>query len=124
MTNPTTVPCKWCDTPTTMTGTQCCDFCWELYRRIFRTPQLAQRMLTAARLDRLGLSAAELEFAQSLNQYGGLELHRDDPAFQQAQTLAARGHAVIGSGRGPGGRFHRVTLTPTLEELFDAQACQ
>lgn len=44
-----TVPCQWCDTPTTMTGTECCDGCWELSRRIRIDPDMAGRMLMTMR---------------------------------------------------------------------------
>lgn len=41
------VPCKWCCTPTAMTGTKMCDGCWELERRISANPELARRILAA-----------------------------------------------------------------------------
>ncbi len=40
------VPCKWCDTPTLLLGTQECDSCWELRRRLDAAdPGLVRRML-------------------------------------------------------------------------------
>lgn len=42
-----TVPCKWCGVPTPMTGTKCCDNCWEMASRIFAYPALAEKMLAA-----------------------------------------------------------------------------
>lgn len=30
------IPCKWCETPTTMLGTKECDFCYELRNLIER----------------------------------------------------------------------------------------
>ena len=42
------VPCKWCGTPTAMLGTEMCDGCWELDRRIGVNPELARRILAAA----------------------------------------------------------------------------
>lgn len=36
-----TVPCKHCETPTPMTGTEMCNRCWELDTRIRHNPELA-----------------------------------------------------------------------------------
>jgi len=41
----TTVPCKICSEPTTMTGTCLCDRCWELDRRISDNSIIARRIL-------------------------------------------------------------------------------
>jgi hypothetical protein len=40
-----TVPCKWCEEQTPMTGTKQCDRCWELSHRIEADPDLAQKMI-------------------------------------------------------------------------------
>lgn len=40
-----TVPCGLCETPTKSTGTQRCDRCWELERRIDSDRELARRIL-------------------------------------------------------------------------------
>lgn len=45
--SPTAIPCVWCGKPTLMTGTKCCDRCWELDRRIRGQPELARKMLEA-----------------------------------------------------------------------------
>jgi hypothetical protein len=42
---PTTVPCKWCDTPTEHLGTKCCDRHWELQQRVAAEPAMALKML-------------------------------------------------------------------------------
>lgn len=42
-----TVPCRWCKTPTTMTGTEMCDPCWGLKNGIEHNPVVARRMLEA-----------------------------------------------------------------------------
>lgn len=39
-----TVPCSWCGTPTTYTGTKHCDPCHELDKRISGSPELAARI--------------------------------------------------------------------------------
>jgi len=39
-----TVPCKICETPTTMTGTGLCDRCWELKRRTEHDPKIAKKI--------------------------------------------------------------------------------
>ncbi len=44
MTPEKTVPCIWCGTATTFTGTKHCDPCHELDKRIFDNPELAARM--------------------------------------------------------------------------------
>ena len=41
----TTVPCRWCGTPTEMTGTQECHKHWELRHRIESEPAMARRIL-------------------------------------------------------------------------------
>jgi hypothetical protein len=40
-----TVPCKICGTPTTFTGTELCNRCWELKSRIEMYPELARKIL-------------------------------------------------------------------------------
>ena len=40
-----TVPCKYCSTPTPMTGTELCESCWELERRIEMNLELAEKIL-------------------------------------------------------------------------------
>lgn len=42
---PETVPCKWCGEQTPMIGTQECNSCWELSRRIEAHPEIARRMV-------------------------------------------------------------------------------
>ncbi len=42
---PETMPCKWCNSPTRMFGTQMCDRCWELEHRIKMDPELSRKML-------------------------------------------------------------------------------
>jgi hypothetical protein len=42
---PETVPCTWCGTPTTYTGTKHCDPCHELDKRISSSTELAARMV-------------------------------------------------------------------------------
>ncbi len=44
-----TVPCRWCQSPTTMTATRECDTHWELRRRITAEPTIAQRILNAVK---------------------------------------------------------------------------
>jgi len=39
------VPCGLCDTLTDSTGTERCNRCWELERRIERDPALARKIL-------------------------------------------------------------------------------
>jgi hypothetical protein len=39
------VPCKLCNTPTTFTGTELCNRCWELKSRIEMHPELARKIL-------------------------------------------------------------------------------
>lgn len=40
-----TVNCRICGTPTPMLGTERCDRCWELERRIRFDPEIARRIL-------------------------------------------------------------------------------
>jgi len=39
--------CKFCGDPTPMTGTKCCDRCWELETRIRKDIHLAKKILVA-----------------------------------------------------------------------------
>lgn len=41
------IECRLCTGPTTMQGTRLCDNCWELERRIQRSPEIAARILAA-----------------------------------------------------------------------------
>lgn len=43
----TMVSCAWCNEPTKMTETKCCDNCYELERRIKMDPSIANRILRA-----------------------------------------------------------------------------
>jgi hypothetical protein len=44
-----TVPCKWCGTPTPMTGTRLCNRCWELDSRIGLDLDLAEKIVARYR---------------------------------------------------------------------------
>lgn len=45
------VPCKWCQTPTPMTGTKECNRCWELRTRIEWDPQLANKIMKSLEVE-------------------------------------------------------------------------
>ena len=79
------VPCKWCSAPTAMTGTNMCDGCWELERRIERNPDLARRILAA-----LGADGAQQENLQALFRSTGYV------TSSQASTLASLAVATVG----------------------------
>jgi hypothetical protein len=46
-----TCKCKWCGVDTTSLGTKECDNCWEMRHRIDNYPELAEKMLKAAKED-------------------------------------------------------------------------
>ena len=48
-----TCPCRLCGQPTRMLGTELCDGCWELERRVTSNPELTRKIL--ANLDRENL---------------------------------------------------------------------
>lgn len=43
----TTVPCKYCDRITRMTGTRMCNNCWELETRMLADPVTTRKILDA-----------------------------------------------------------------------------
>ena len=55
------VPCRYCNTPTSMVGSRLCDYCWEIVRRYDSNPT---RFMAAVRghtvdLERVGLGNPE-----------------------------------------------------------------
>jgi hypothetical protein len=44
-----TYKCKWCGKDTSYLGTKECDNCWEMRHRIDSSPELAEKMLKAAK---------------------------------------------------------------------------